>query len=511
LVEELVLTVVETPLTVELVTLPPIAGSLSATYNYPTGSNNGKISSSVINGETVTYQYDSLNRMIQATSSAGWGEQYGFDAFGNLTTKTPTAGSAPTLSVNVNPATNQIQGVYGLSYDANGNEYYGGVNYDAENRIVTAPGLQYSYDARNKRIWSWNGALDPSGWGNASGYNIFLYSPGGQRLGTYRIDVINNGYQYTNLTLQSTLISTDLFFGGRRLAVQDRLGSVGSYFPYGEARPGTNPLDTWSFATYWRDSATSLDYADQRYYSNQFGRFMSPDPYKASGGPNDPGSWNRYSYVQGDPVNYTDRTGLNRDAEDCIDDPDACEAEDWGGLGGWWPLNPVSEPTVPAKILVEENQLDGLQNEGVISSYSVHGGAWTIDISDQFYNSLVAGGALVIGPGGVGTLEGIGITIGEAGLTITITVTGVAVAAGVAAGIVYFAKQTNEVLDDAKQAISYRGPGDLKRLCDYLYTLYDAAASAAEKLKIYAALKFAGCQRAQKRRGGPGKRPLDDL
>jgi YD repeat-containing protein len=63
------------------------SGSLSATYNYPTGTNNGKISSSVINGETVTYLYDSLNRMIQATSSAGWGETYGFDGFGNLTTK----------------------------------------------------------------------------------------------------------------------------------------------------------------------------------------------------------------------------------------------------------------------------------------------------------------------------------------------------------------------------------------------------------------------------------------
>lgn len=52
------------------------SGSLSATYNYPAGTNNGKISSSVINGETVTYQYDSLNRMIQATSSAGWGEAF---------------------------------------------------------------------------------------------------------------------------------------------------------------------------------------------------------------------------------------------------------------------------------------------------------------------------------------------------------------------------------------------------------------------------------------------------
>ncbi len=56
--------------------------------------------------------------------------------------------------------------------------------------------------------------------------------------------------------------------------------------------------------------ATSLDYADQRYYYNQFGRFMTPDPYAASVGPSDPGSWNQYAYTRGDPVNRYDPLGL---------------------------------------------------------------------------------------------------------------------------------------------------------------------------------------------------------
>jgi hypothetical protein len=35
--------------------------------------------------------------------------------------------------------------------------------------------------------------------------------------------------------------------------------------------------------TYNRDSFTGLDYADQRFYASSYGRFNSPDPYRASG------------------------------------------------------------------------------------------------------------------------------------------------------------------------------------------------------------------------------------
>ncbi|HLH43877.1 MAG TPA: RHS repeat-associated core domain-containing protein, partial [Bryobacteraceae bacterium] len=58
---------------------------------------------------------------------------------------------------------------------------------------------------------------------------------------------------------------------------------------------------------------TGLDYADQRYYQPGMGRFLTADPYMAnnggSGEPSDPGSWNRFAYVGGDPVNLTDPDG----------------------------------------------------------------------------------------------------------------------------------------------------------------------------------------------------------
>ena len=258
-------------------------GGENLTYNYPTGTNNGKVSSmyNAVSGETVTYTYDSLNRLLTANGS-GWGQQYGFDSFGNLLSKTVTAGSGPSLSVSVNAANNQIQGVSGLSYDANGNQNVG--TYDAENRLSTvingSVSTSYFYDAQNRRIYSSTGARDV--YNNPTNYTVNIYTPGGQKLGAYVIApaFVNNPVQ---ATMQVTLSSNSQYFGGRMLAAMDQLGSVGTYYPWGENKGGTNPQDTFSFATYWRDSATSLDYANNRYYYNAYGRFMTPDPATSSG------------------------------------------------------------------------------------------------------------------------------------------------------------------------------------------------------------------------------------
>ena len=55
---------------------------------------------------------------------------------------------------------------------------------------------------------------------------------------------------------------------------------------------------------------TAVGSLDQRYYATGAGRFITGDPYKASAGAGDPGSWNRYAYVQGDPINFSDPSGL---------------------------------------------------------------------------------------------------------------------------------------------------------------------------------------------------------
>jgi RHS repeat-associated protein len=69
--------------------------------------------------------------------------------------------------------------------------------------------------------------------------------------------------------------------------------------------------------------------SDQRYYASTYGRFNTPDPSQAGAkGASDaanPASWNRFSYVQGDPVNYYDPRGL------FLLGPGSTAADDEGG------------------------------------------------------------------------------------------------------------------------------------------------------------------------------------
>src|SRR5580700_8365860 len=75
--------------------------------------------------------------------------------------------------------------------------------------------------------------------------------------------------------------------------------------------------------------------ANNRYYNSAYGRFMTPDPYRASGSPSDPQTWNRYAYTGGDPVNRKDPSGL-------LDYPgyESCVANDYAsGIFGACPIN----------------------------------------------------------------------------------------------------------------------------------------------------------------------------
>jgi hypothetical protein len=177
-------------------------------------------------------------------------------------------------------ANNQI---VGQTYDSNGNQLsspLGTLGYDAENRIagMSAGGVQYAYDSRNKRIWR---SILSSG--NLA-QQVYIYGVDGQKIGTYTFTLGQYGEGNTpEMTNSTVLLAT--FFGHKRVGTYDRLGSAkynqqnGAaqlFYPYGEDRGTAEPNDALKFATYTRDAATGLDYADQRYYANKFWQVHEP-------------------------------------------------------------------------------------------------------------------------------------------------------------------------------------------------------------------------------------------
>jgi RHS repeat-associated protein len=86
-----------------------------------------------------------------------------------------------------------------------------------------------------------------------------------------------------------------------------------------------------TFTSYTHD-ADGGDDAMMRRYGSYWSRFSQPDPYDGSYELGNPQSFNRYAYVNGDPVNFVDPTGLKQ----CIpgDISPECDSSGFGGWGG---------------------------------------------------------------------------------------------------------------------------------------------------------------------------------
>jgi RHS repeat-associated protein len=323
---------------------------MNVTYAYPAGKDNGQIAGSTdaVTGETITYLYDSLKRLAKA-SSGTWSDTYTYDGFGNLTGMAG-GGGAPSLSVSVNPATNQITPT-NIAYDGNGNVTQFGPSgslttmaYNVANRMATVNATNaYAYDPASQRVYFRNSV--------AGTETLYVYGTDGKKLATYTIASITGSE--VNFTMQSQ----NVYFAGKLISAEgnavavDRLGTVRwnaasgghTYYPYGVEYSST-ANDTEKYATYTRDTLTGLDYAMNRYYSSTWGRFMAPDPSHASMHLQTPLSWNRYTYTLGDPIGGNDPTGLDLDddGDDGCPDGQMCffggasgggSSDGWGGGG----------------------------------------------------------------------------------------------------------------------------------------------------------------------------------
>ena len=187
-----------------------------------------------------------------------------------------------------------------------------GFGYDANGRMVRAtktgvPDATSVYDASGLRV----AECVNDAW------RFLIYDIGGKLVAEY------GGLQATDEGGVKYVVQD---WQGSTRAVVGNSGSVQArmdYTAYGESvgagtglrtsQQGFGGNDTirQRYGLTERDDATGLDHTWFRKHENQAGRWTSPDPYNGSMNLGDPQSYNRYSYVENDPVNWIDPSGLN--------------------------------------------------------------------------------------------------------------------------------------------------------------------------------------------------------
>jgi RHS repeat-associated protein len=295
---------------------------LELDYDYGSAVNNGNLLSQTISVPGLSqnlvqsYSYDKLNRLKEARENLGtdlgtlaWKQTFDHDRWGNRTSISNT-GLPPQTAPLPDPSTNRL---FGHTYDPAGNVQNDGVGntfqYDGENRQTRHSNSQrttdYIYDGdghRLKKIGS-------------SATTLFVYNVVGKLVAEYTTDEpLGSGISYLSTDhLGSTRVATK---GDATQALLARY----DYLPYGgELAAGTGTRTTGvgyspsfdtmrqKFTQKERDDESGLDYFLARYYSARLGRFTGVDAGRVM--PADPQNWNRYGYVQNNPLKFIDPNG----------------------------------------------------------------------------------------------------------------------------------------------------------------------------------------------------------
>ena len=375
------------------------AGRLSS-KTLPAAANTPANAQNIIQGITQTYTFDVADRLSQikyAKSDATLIDQidYTYDAAGQRVSKTMLNGnSAPETpmtatfdagnrmqTITLNPGKPE-QKIYNLTYDNNGNltkkqlstdtnctvdctDYV----WDSRNRLVQIKQNQttsatYSYDAENRRIQT---NITSNGTTNQVSY---IYA-GSQSVGEVRNQQLSHslmtGLQMDEhiarialnqavsaVTPQVKTYLTDALGSVIATAKADQSLEVGYAFsPYGQTQKvgvenEVAGSENSSQYTGRENDNNGLYFYRARYYDPVLKRFISEDPIGLAGG------INSYSYVEGDPVSFTDpegnaRVGGSGSSMGTTGTP-------WAGWGNGKPLNPPPNPWKDSNNKNDKNQ-----------------------------------------------------------------------------------------------------------------------------------------------------------
>jgi RHS repeat-associated protein len=274
-----------------------------------------------VEGATATlgYIYDAAGRLAEVRRNGSVTAAYGYDANGNRTSYTgPGASVTPTydaqdrlLTYGATTYTYTAAGDLRTRTDAAGMTTY---RYDALGNLITVTlpdgtELEYLVDGKNRRIGKRvNGALIQG----------FLYQ--GQLAPVAELngngEVVNRFVYGTRSNVPELLIRDGVIYrivtdhlGSVRLVLNTSDGTVAQrlhYDEFGRVTQNTNPgFQPFGYAGGLYDGHTGLVRFGARDYDALVGRWTAKDPIGFGGG-----SANLYAYVENDPINLTDPSGL---------------------------------------------------------------------------------------------------------------------------------------------------------------------------------------------------------
>jgi RHS repeat-associated protein len=200
-----------------------------------------------------------------------------------------------------------------------------GYGYDGNGNLLQRPGLALVWNVENRLASA-----------TVSGASVESYSYNDAGI---RVKKVSGGvtthypFPHYEVQVSATNVTTTTkyyFFAGQRIAMQrgsepltflhgDHLNSTAlatrggatngqeRYYAYGKDRLATATVPTDNRFTGQKEDGTGLVYMNARYYDPVTGQFVSPDTLVPDA--TNLFDYNRYMYVRGNPLKYTDSTG----------------------------------------------------------------------------------------------------------------------------------------------------------------------------------------------------------
>jgi RHS repeat-associated protein len=296
--------------------------------------------SNAVSGQSETFGYDELDRLIEATGpycgGSGCTKTYAYDELGNILQKDGLAYTYGQNGAGPHAVTSLSDGST-MNYDANGcmtQQVRGGISwgyvYDREKRLVAVRRnavlrARYEYDANGGRVKttvyqaSMPTGYSSSGFGTPQGEIVTHFVRG------LHERIVDTGVTARHVYVGPLRVVSVASDGRTRYAHGDHLGGTNvttdetgqereriEYAPFGQVvahsiSGGSTEEAYFQYTGHRFDEESDLLFMEARYYDPRLGRFLTPDSLVPD--VTNPQALNRYTYVLNGPFKYVDPSG----------------------------------------------------------------------------------------------------------------------------------------------------------------------------------------------------------